>query len=312
MRFRLARSLHSDGPTTIDNSSRRRRGHKLELHLTRRVCIRDMKCRGGRVLILSVSFFALFVLSTILHAPKATDTTSLQHVQLASARETFGVVRHCSGVSYLNITSLAYSNSEQYATRHGYEHFEANATTMPSLAFFTPKSWLKVGFMWQVLTNRGDVQWLLWLDCDALIKKLDESIQDLLSSLGVADDHDIVVAQDIAPSPFNLGVMFIRNTPWTRDVLGRLMVLAENEDIRKHPWWEQHALHHLFSQNYRGVQTKLLVVQKRARINAFASLGEEDQDTFIWHRVNCHDQPICDRSYMEKFCGIHPRSHYCL
>lgn len=280
-------------------------GHKVALHLLRHVYTLEMKFSDKRALILSFSF--LFVVSAILHAP-----ASLQRLNPAGAREKFGVVRHCSGASYLNITSLAYSNSEHYATRHGYEHFEANATTMPSLAFFTPKSWLKVGFMWQVLTNRGDVQWLLWLDCDALIKTLDESIQDLLLALGVAHDHDIVVAQDIAPSPFNLGVMFIRNTPWTRDVLGRLMVLAENEDIRKHPWWEQHALHHLFSQNYRGIQTKLLVVQKRARINAFASLGEEEPDTFIWHRVNCHDQPICDRSYIEKFCGIHPRSHYCL
>jgi len=106
--------------------------------------------------------------------------------------------------------------------------------------------------------------------------------------------------------------MFVRNTRWTIDVLGRLMVLAEKDDTRNHPWWEQHALHELFSQNYGGLRRKLLIVQKRARINAFASLGEEERDDFIWHRVNCREQPVCDQSYFEKFCGIHPRSHYCL
>jgi len=53
-------------------------------------------------------------------------------VDLAITQEKFGVVRHCSGTSYFNISSLAYSNSGKYAKMHGYEHFGANVTTMPS------------------------------------------------------------------------------------------------------------------------------------------------------------------------------------
>jgi len=51
--------------------------------------------------------------------------------------------------------------------------------------------------MWQVLTNRRDIQWLLWLDCDALITKLRESMQDLLKSLSVNSTHDLVVDKDL-------------------------------------------------------------------------------------------------------------------
>jgi len=280
----------------------------------RRRCSRvkaHMKYRGRQVLILLYSFFfSLCIVYSELIAPKASGTTA-QTVDPAVVQEKFGVVRHCSGPRYINISSFAYMNSDEYAKMHGYEHFVANATTMPSQTFFTPKSWLKVGFMWQILTHRRDIQWLLWLDCDALITQLGESIQDLLKSLSVNSTQELIVAQDLAPSPFNLGVMFVRNTCWTRDVLGRLMVLAEDHDTRNHPWWEQHALHALFAQNYKRLREKIYVVQNRARINAFASLEEEKPDTFIWHRVNCHDQPTCDQSFREKYCTIHPQSHYC-
>jgi len=116
-----------------------------------------MKCMGRQVLISLYSLLlSLFIVSSQLIVPRASETTA-KTVDLAITQEKFGVVRHCSGTSYFNISSLVYSNSGKYAKMHGYEHFVANVTTMPSQTFFT-KSWWKVGFMWQVLTNRRDIQ----------------------------------------------------------------------------------------------------------------------------------------------------------
>jgi len=113
---------------------------------------------GRQVLISLYSLlFSLFIVSIQLIVLRASDTTA-KTIDLTITQEKFGVVRHCSGTSYFNISSLAYSNSGKYAKMHGYEHFVANETTMPSAAFFKPKSRWKVGFMWQVLTNRRDIQ----------------------------------------------------------------------------------------------------------------------------------------------------------
>ena len=228
-----------------------------------------------------------------------------------SAQAIPALVRHCSGSRYSNIARLAYENARLYALLHNIQAFTANSSSMPGQAFYTPKSWLKVAFMLHILRSEKHIDWLLWLDCDALIVNTTLALGDFLNSIDVSSDHDLVVAADLAPSPFNLGVIFLRNTAWSVQLLVRLLELAENDDIRNHPWWEQHALHKLYGEGELDVKLKMKIVEERWRLNAFASLNEERPDSFIWHRVNCHEQPKCDTLFRKRFCDIHAPHEFC-
>ena len=228
-----------------------------------------------------------------------------------SAQDILALVRHCSGTRYSNIAHLAYENARHYATLHNIQAFTANSSNMPGQSFYTPKAWLKVAFMLQILRSEKYLHWLLWLDCDALIVSPNMVLPEVLNSIGVSPDHDIVVAEDLAPSPFNTGVILLRNTAWSVQLLARLLELAENDGIRNHPWWEQHALHKLYAEGELDVKRKVKIVQERWRMNAFAHLNEEQTGSFVWHRVNCHEQPMCDNLFRKRFCDIHAPHEFC-
>lgn len=148
-------------------------------------------------------------------------------------------------------------------------------------------------------------EWLIWLDCDALIVKQEERFETLLNALNVSSRHDMVIAKDIGASPFNTGVMFIRRSEWSTGTISRALRLAKDVEIRDHPWWEQRALHVLYDENNHDEREKMLLVEDRWRMNAFESLHEERDGTFIWHRPNCRRQPECDAVYRKKFCDVH-------
>jgi hypothetical protein len=134
---------------------------------------------------------------------------------------------------------------------------------------------------------------------------MDTSLEDVLDSLGVAQQHEIVVAKDIGQSPFNTGVMFIKKSEWSKQTLARALRLAGDTQVKEHPWWEQRALHILYNENNHYEHTKLLIIEDRWRMNAFEGLMEETNTSFVWHRPNCREKPRCDDLFRKKFCEIH-------
>jgi len=214
------------------------------------------------------------------------------------------VVHYCGGEQYTNIAKLSHENIKRYVARHGLELYVANSTTFPTEAFFNPKAWLKLAFTLQIL-NFHKHDWLLWLDCDSLIRNMDTSFEDVFDTLGVAQQHEIVVAKDIGESPFNTGVMFIKNSEWSKQTLSRALRLAGDTQVKEHPWWEQRALHILYNENKHSERTKLMIIEDRWRMNAFEGLMEERNTSFVWHRPNCREKPRCDDLFRKKFCEIH-------
>ena len=222
-----------------------------------------------------------------------------------------GVLHHCSGEAYSGIAQLSYANALEYTSRHKYALHDANSTSFPTGAFFTPKAWLKLAFMLHLLESH-QYEWLLWTDCDVLIKNVSESIDDLIKCLHVLPQHDVIVAKDAtAESPFNTGVMLVRGRSlWTRETVARALLLAEDSTIRNHVWWEQRALGVLYNENKHNEQSKMLIVQERWRLNAFAFLNEERDSSFAWHRVNCRERNTCDAAFQKKYSQIHSIDAY--
>ena len=239
-------------------------------------------------------------ISTRVHQVELFETNHLKKKQSA-------VLHYCGGDTYAGIANLSLLNTREYAYSQGLEVLVANSSSLPTEPFFTPKAWLKLAFMLQIFQQYHH-DWLIWLDCDVLVTKLNTTLEQTLGGLNVSTLHDIVVAKDIGTSPFNTGVMFVRANQWSKDTVARALRYASEKAVREHAFWEQKALHLLYTENKHQEQEKILIVEDRWRMNAFASLNEERPESFAWHRVNCRKKDVCDKTFKNKFCQIHPLS----
>jgi hypothetical protein len=188
-----------------------------------------------------------------------------------------------------------------------------NEEEMPVQTFIQLFAWLKAAYNFQLLSSseEQDVEWFLWIDCNALITRFDMSVPQVLRDIGVSPENHIVVAAD-AHADFNTGVIFVRNSQWSRDLWKRALQKASNNTIREHPWWEQKALLELYHENLYNESMHILVFPDRWKINAFQSTrrNEFNASSFVLHRVNCNEQPMCSRLFELHFCATMPTGSY--
>lgn len=231
----------------------------------------------------------------------------LSHHAQRSAR-TVGIVRYCSGTAFAGIANLSEHNSLMYSQTHGYNLYKVDIDSFPLEPFVHPKSWVKVAYIYQLLSSSEDskLDWVISIDCDALFHDLHKSFEDLLLELGGDTKAiNIIAATDLGIAPFNAGVLFVRNTPWSIQFLAKTLQRASENSTRYHGWWEQMAMMELFNQNANGEQDHIMITPTRSRINAFAHLNDTVENTYIWHRVMCHEQPKCDKIFLAKYAEIH-------
>jgi len=228
-------------------------------------------------------------------SPKENFHTSNGTPGTAGSTSSFAVISFCHGERYADLRKWAKLNHASYAKRHGYDFIEGDDVVFPHAHFITPLSWAKAALLWQLVQTRHN-QWFILADCDALYTRMNETVSHLLADLGIsAGDSNathVVVASDIGGSPFNAGVVLVRNTAWSKKFLARVLLAAGDKGVREHPWWEQHAMHDLYRQNATGEQIHIRIVD-RARFQAFTiNEGEFKLGTsFIRHQVNCPGHP---------------------
>ena len=155
-------------------------------------------------------------------------------------------------------TSTTTNNNHHNHYNQNVYIFQGNETNFPIQSFITPGAWLKAAYIHHLLSTSTpptssssslshkitttitsqDMDWFLWLDCDALISRFDVTIPKLLEEeLNVQSHHNLIVAPDKSPtisikknknqnatatsdskelsSPMNTGVMLIRNCIWS-------------------------------------------------------------------------------------------------
>lgn len=229
---------------------------------------------------------------------------------LFSSNTTVGLVDYCAGDSYATLKPLIDANRQAYASRYNYTIFSGDLDTFPLQSFVEPLAWLKAAYFYHLLssTHSQHFDWFLWVDCDALITRFDFSVDTILNDLNTSPSHHIVMAQD-PHSEFNSGVMFVRNTDWSRDLWKRTLQMASNETVRRHPLWEQQALLELYRANQFNEQTRVLITPDRYKINAFRTPRRNDfnESSIAWHRVNCREQPLCNDLFEAMFCASMPK-----
>ena len=234
------------------------------------------------------------------------------------------VVTACVG-RHERLKKLSESNKETYARAHDFDFVSGSAEQYPAMTFVQPFAWFKVALLLDVMkivrAARTKHEWVLWVDCDALMSNLDENLVRLANRLIEEErgkrqnEIDVIVAIDEGENEkINSGVMFIRNSQWSLDFFSTVLRKAEQERLRQHRHWEQAAINELILNKNEAWSGHFLKV-KRNQINSFQpqkDLSRRHPDnrfrkgeTFVVHRVNCHNVTLCDEVYKSWFCHVH-------
>lgn len=122
-----------------------------------------------------------------------------------------------------------YNNKVKYAEKHGYRAIAKTDNFSPEQVHFD-----KFVHILDVMQTNPDVDWVWWLDNDAMITNFDIKAEDL-----VDNDYHIIMPTDIAA--LNTGSFIVRNSTQAREWLEFLLTKkAEYKNDKK--WFEQQAV----------------------------------------------------------------------
>jgi len=110
--------------------------------------------------------------------------------------------------------------------------------------------WEKFVRINEVLNTRPDIEWLFWLDCDAVFTNL---TIDWRQQLGKSLNRDaVMIAGETKPDPYglNTGVFLMPNTNATRQFVANVLGRADGIDQRKTSWKDQQALLDMKEEGY--------------------------------------------------------------
>lgn len=122
-----------------------------------------------------------------------------------------------------------YGNKVKYAEKHGY-------LAVPKTDNFSPEQvhFDKFVHILQVMKDNPSVDWVWWVDNDAMITNFDIKVEDL-----VDNDYHIIMPTDIAA--LNTGSFLVRNSTQSKEWLEFLLSKkAEYKNDKK--WFEQQAV----------------------------------------------------------------------
>ncbi|CAK0881794.1 unnamed protein product [Prorocentrum cordatum] len=141
-------------------------------------------------------------------------------------------------------------------------------------------------------------EWFMWIDCDAIFTNVSFDWSHLLPQrgrdTGARPSRDLVVSRD--RNGFNLGVFFLRNTPWSLGYIDAMLARQEHID---HQLWrrrrpnslrDQRALDDMLLADPLLIRRLQVVPQKL--INSFLSHSKGNgaiwgQGDWIAHQVDC-------------------------
>lgn len=154
------------------------------------------------------------------------------------------------------LLQLSKSNREAYCRLHGYPLIDGTDTFLkgrrnPSggLAYF---SWLKIEFVCAMMGKHDHLNWLFWMDTDALFMNIHISLVQLLA--GVEKDDLMILAADA--EGINAGTFFIRNSPAGQQLCKELLRQQSKYN------YEQQAMSVLYNKAVEKSGQKCVVEEK--------------------------------------------------
>lgn len=122
-----------------------------------------------------------------------------------------------------------WTNKEAYAAKHNYQAIAKTTNFSPDQIHFD-----KFIHILDVMDNDPDIEWVWWLDNDAMITNFDIRIEDLID-----DNYHVIMGVDIAS--INTGSFLVRNSMQGRQWLEYLLS-KKGEYKNDNKWFEQQAV----------------------------------------------------------------------
>jgi hypothetical protein len=236
-----------------------------------------------------------------------------------------------------HISAMALKNRDEYAAYHGYIHYFYNFTHLEKASNFEHPVWLKLPAIQDAFARFPHVEWIWWLDADAIIMNPYVSLaQSFLNpyvlerrltyghpvSTGQATDFnqpqfyngtifpergeinvkdiDFVFSQD--ELGINAGSFFVRRSNWTDtfiDLWGEpLLMWNEGHNDRRFERREQDAFVHLYL-NHQDVRRHVGLIPQRY-FNAYSGGGASGFTQYYDGDLLVHFAGMGTQSYFKK------------
>jgi glycosyltransferase involved in cell wall biosynthesis len=125
-----------------------------------------------------------------------------------------------------DLAKYTWPNKEKYAKKHGYKAFAKTSNWT-----ITPVHFEKITHMLDVMKQYPDIDWVWWLDNDAVITNPDIKLENIIDP-----DYHVIITTDIAS--INAGSFIVRNSIQGRGWLEFLLVKGL-EHYKTNRWPEQ-------------------------------------------------------------------------
>lgn len=174
-----------------------------------------------------------------------------------------------------NVPYAKYSTeiNEKYCNDNSYIYFTVN-DTRKIINSLDGRSitWYKPHLIKEVFSLHPDVDYILFLDIDAVITDHTKKIEDFIT-----DDFSIMMTRDYGPSMVNAGVMFIKNDDYSKDFIQKWWDICE-----EHPQYKTGLWH---DQTCIGLLYEKLEDKTRFRIVSYDILNSSiyGRGEFIFH-----------------------------
>lgn len=141
---------------------------------------------------------------------------------------------------HAELGAVSWPNKVAYAEKHGYGyHCKTDDFTNPVSIQFE-----KHIIMLELMEANPDVDWVWWLDNDAMITNFDVKLEDI-----VDNDYHVIMTTDVAT--VNGGCFIVRNTEQGRDWLKFMLYIGQKE-YKDNKWPDQQPMADFFIK-YRDI-----------------------------------------------------------
>lgn len=183
--------------------------------------------------------------------------------------------------------------NKKYCEYHNYEYYvENNTNKIISLLDGRSITWYKPHLIKESLDNNSNVEYVVFLDIDAVITNQNLKIEDF-----IAEDYSILMTKDYGPSLVNAGVIFVKNDSFSKKFLTDWWDICEEYPQYKNGLWHD--------QTCIGLLYDRILEKDRFHITSYEKLNSSTYNTgeFIFHAFsygNIRNRTI-DRVYYDIF-----------
>jgi hypothetical protein len=161
-----------------------------------------------------------------------------------------------------------------------------------------PVAWSKINLIQRCLNEGYD--YVVWIDADAYIMNPELKLESFI--VNFSKGKDILVTMDSVDT-LNSGVMFIKNTNWSRRFFKHVYSMTE---FINHSNWEQGAIIEMYEKNMLDAQKHVILLPKSLQrlFNSYVPMYKNED--FIMHVAGCwrDNTDMGLKSMMERHCPI--------